>query len=225
MDLTSTADAGWQGHHLMIIHSSACRVRRRRSGSRAQSTLCRPPIWAPGCGRASECGARPTSLTLLNCLYTLVYYLYTALLLVWASGRPGTFRPTERTGRPGTIYLCVPGLGMSVGTWASTTRPEASSGRAWLGPIRTGPKRVRVGSVPGGPFGHLYIWMLEGIKRQYLLQWLLPRKLVLNKKMIFRCLCVLFNVFRICLVPTTFKQDRDFSPMTNETKRGLIAMT
>jgi hypothetical protein len=74
--------------------------------------------------------------------------------------------------------------------------------------------------MPGGPFGHLYIWVLKGIKRQHLLQLLLPRKLVLNKKMIFRCLCVSFNVFRICLVPTTFKRDRDFSPMTNETKRG-----
>jgi hypothetical protein len=29
-------------------------------------------------------------------------------------------------------------------------------GRAWPDPIRTGPKRVRAGSVPGGPFGHLY---------------------------------------------------------------------
>jgi hypothetical protein len=52
--------------------------------------------------------------------------------------------------------LCVPGLGMSLGTWASLTRPEASTGRAWPGPIRTGPKRVRAGSVPGGPFRHLY---------------------------------------------------------------------
>jgi hypothetical protein len=49
----------------------------------------------------------------------------------------------------------VPGLGMSLGTWASPTRPEASTGRAWPDPIRTGPKRVRAGSVPGGPFGHL----------------------------------------------------------------------
>jgi hypothetical protein len=45
---------------------------------------------------------------------------------------------------------------MSLGTWASPTRPEASTGRAWPGPIRTGPKRVRAGSVPGNPFGHLY---------------------------------------------------------------------
>jgi hypothetical protein len=43
---------------------------------------------------------------------------------------------------------------MSLGTWASPIRPEASTGRAWPGPIRTGPKRVRIGSVPGGPFGH-----------------------------------------------------------------------
>jgi hypothetical protein len=41
---------------------------------------------------------------------------------------------------------------MSLGTWASTTRPEALTGRAWPGPIRTGPERVRTGSVPGGPF-------------------------------------------------------------------------
>jgi hypothetical protein len=53
--------------------------------------------------------------------------------------------------------LCVPGLGMSLGTWASPTRPEASTDRAWPGPIRTGPKRVWAGSVPGGPFGHLYV--------------------------------------------------------------------
>jgi hypothetical protein len=46
---------------------------------------------------------------------------------------------------------------MPLGTWASTTRPEASTGRAWPDPIRTGPKRVRTGSVPGGPFGHLYL--------------------------------------------------------------------
>jgi hypothetical protein len=46
---------------------------------------------------------------------------------------------------------------MSLGTWASPTRPEASTGRAWPDPIRTGPKRVRAGSVPGGPFGHLYM--------------------------------------------------------------------
>jgi hypothetical protein len=45
---------------------------------------------------------------------------------------------------------------MSLGTWASPIRPEASTGRAWPDPIRTGPKRVRTGSVPGGPFGHLY---------------------------------------------------------------------
>jgi hypothetical protein len=45
---------------------------------------------------------------------------------------------------------------MSLDTWASPTRPEASTGRAWPGPIRTGSKRVRAGSVPGGPFGHLY---------------------------------------------------------------------
>jgi hypothetical protein len=51
--------------------------------------------------------------------------------------------------------LCVPGLGMSLGTWASLTRPEASTGRVWPGPIRTGPKRVRAEFVPGGPFGHL----------------------------------------------------------------------
>jgi hypothetical protein len=57
---------------------------------------------------------------------------------------------------PARFSLCVPGLGMSLGTWASPTRPEASTGRAWPGPIRTGSKRVRAGSVPGGPFGHLY---------------------------------------------------------------------
>jgi hypothetical protein len=44
---------------------------------------------------------------------------------------------------------------MSLGTWASPTRPEVLTGRAWPDPIRTGPKRVRTGSVPGGPFGHL----------------------------------------------------------------------
>jgi hypothetical protein len=70
-------------------------------------------------------------------------YLYTVLLLVRASARPD-------------FSLCVPGLGMSLGTWASPTRPEASTGRAWPGPIHTGPIRVRAGSVPGGPFGHLY---------------------------------------------------------------------
>jgi hypothetical protein len=51
--------------------------------------------------------------------------------------------------------LCVSGLDMSLGTWVSPTRPEASTGRAWPDPIRTGPKWVRAGSVPGGPFGHL----------------------------------------------------------------------
>jgi hypothetical protein len=48
---------------------------------------------------------------------------------------------------------------MSLDTWASPIRPEASTGRAWPDPIRTGPKRVRVRSVPGGPFGHLYHWL------------------------------------------------------------------
>jgi hypothetical protein len=51
---------------------------------------------------------------------------------------------------------------MSLGTWASTTRPEALTGRAWPGPIRTGPKRVRAGSGPGGPFGHLYSGLVPG---------------------------------------------------------------
>jgi hypothetical protein len=51
--------------------------------------------------------------------------------------------------------LCVPDLGMSLGTWASPTRLEASTGRAWPSLIRTGLKRVRAGSVPGDPFGHL----------------------------------------------------------------------
>jgi hypothetical protein len=46
---------------------------------------------------------------------------------------------------------------MSLGTWASPTWLEASTGRAWPGPIHTGPKRVRAGFVPGGPFGHLYV--------------------------------------------------------------------
>jgi hypothetical protein len=91
--------------------------------------------------------------------YVKCMYLYIALLLVRASGRPGTLRPTVPTGRPSTIFSCAPGLGMSLGTWASPTRPEASTGRAWPGPIRTGPKRVRAGSVPGGPFGHLYPWV------------------------------------------------------------------
>jgi hypothetical protein len=89
-------------------------------------------------------------------------YLYTDLLLVRASGRPGTLRPTGPTGRPGTIFpLCVPGLDMSLDTWASTTRPEASTSRAWPGPIRTGPKWVRARSVLGGPFGHLYLDLSE----------------------------------------------------------------
>jgi hypothetical protein len=46
---------------------------------------------------------------------------------------------------------------MSLGTWASPIRPKASTGRVWPGPIRTGPKRVRAGSMPGGPFEHLYL--------------------------------------------------------------------
>jgi hypothetical protein len=58
---------------------------------------------------------------------------------------------------------------MSLGTWASTTRPEASTGRAWPSPIRTGPKRVRTGSVPGGPFGYLYPPLAPGKKSLNLL--------------------------------------------------------
>jgi hypothetical protein len=34
-------------------------------------------------------------------------YLYTALLLVRASGRPDTLKPTVPTGRPDTIFPCV----------------------------------------------------------------------------------------------------------------------
>jgi hypothetical protein len=34
-------------------------------------------------------------------------YLYTALLLVQASGRPGTLRPTGPTGRSDTIFPCA----------------------------------------------------------------------------------------------------------------------
>jgi hypothetical protein len=34
-------------------------------------------------------------------------YLYTALLLVRASARPGPLRSTGPTGRPGTIFLCA----------------------------------------------------------------------------------------------------------------------
>jgi hypothetical protein len=86
--------------------------------------------------------------------YVKYMYLYTVLLLVRASARPGPLKPTGPARHD--FSLCVPGLGMSLGTWASPTRPEASTGRVWPGPIRTGPKRVRAGSVPGGPFGHLY---------------------------------------------------------------------
>jgi hypothetical protein len=80
-------------------------------------------------------------------------YLYTVLLLVRASARPGPLRPTGPMGRPGTIFPCA--CRVWACPWASPTRPEASTGRVWPDPIRTGPKRVRAGSVPGGPFGHL----------------------------------------------------------------------
>jgi hypothetical protein len=43
--------------------------------------------------------------------------------------------------------LCVPGLGMSLGTWASPTRPEASTDRSWSYSYRAemGSDRVRAG--------------------------------------------------------------------------------
>jgi hypothetical protein len=75
--------------------------------------------------------------------YVKYMYLYTVLLLVWASARPGPLRPNGPARHD--FSLCMPSLGMSLGTWASPTRPEASTGRAWPGPIRTGPKRVRAG--------------------------------------------------------------------------------
>jgi hypothetical protein len=70
---------------------------------------------------------------------------------------PARYVEVHRANGPGRhdFSLCVPGLDMSLGTWASPTQPEASTGRAWPDPIRTGPKRVRAGSVPGDLFGHL----------------------------------------------------------------------
>jgi hypothetical protein len=50
----------------------------------------------------------------------------------------------------------VPCLGTRLSTWAGTAQPDPLTGRAWPGTIWTGPNRVRIVSVPGGPFGHLY---------------------------------------------------------------------
>jgi hypothetical protein len=66
-------------------------------------------------------------------------YLYTALLLVWAIGSgqwPARHVQAHRTNGPARhdLSLCVPGLYMSLGTWASTTQPEASMGRNGFGP-------------------------------------------------------------------------------------------
>jgi hypothetical protein len=86
-------------------------------------------------------------------------YMYLILLLCIGSGQwSARYVQAHRANGPTRhdLYLCVPGLDMSLGTWASTTRPEALTGRAWPDTIRTGPKRVWTGSVPGGPFGHLY---------------------------------------------------------------------
>jgi hypothetical protein len=87
--------------------------------------------------------------------YVKCMYLYTATA---GSGQwSARYVEAHRANGPARhdFSLCVPGLGMSLDTWASPIRSEASTGRAWPGPIRTGPKRVRAGFVPGGPFGHL----------------------------------------------------------------------
>jgi hypothetical protein len=84
--------------------------------------------------------------------------MYLILLLCIGSGQwSARYVQAHRANGPARhdLYMSVPGLDMPLGTWASPTRPEASTGRAWPGTIRSGPKRVRTGSVPGGPFGHL----------------------------------------------------------------------
>jgi hypothetical protein len=50
--------------------------------------------------------------------------------------------------------------------------------------------------------------VLKGTKGQHLLQLPLLENWCQTKKGTFWSLCVVFNVFRICLVPTT-KQGRD----------------
>jgi hypothetical protein len=84
-------------------------------------------------------------------------YVFIYCSTVGSGQWPARHGEAHRANRPARhdFSLFGPGLGMSLGTWASTTRPEALTGRAWPGPIRTGPKRVRAGSGPGGPFGHL----------------------------------------------------------------------
>jgi hypothetical protein len=46
-------------------------------------------------------------------------------------------------------------LGTRLSTWAGTARPDPLTGRAWPDTIWTGPNRVRVVPVSGGPLGHL----------------------------------------------------------------------
>jgi hypothetical protein len=84
-------------------------------------------------------------------------YVFIYRSIVGSSQWPARYVEVHRANGPARhdFSLCVPGLGMSLGTWASPTRLEASTGRAWPGPIRTGPKRVRARSVLGSPFGHL----------------------------------------------------------------------
>jgi hypothetical protein len=62
---------------------------------------------------------------------------------------------------PGMDVSC---LGTRLSTWAGTARPDPLTGRAWPGTIWTGPKRVRAGSVPGDPFGHLYLKLVPQIE-------------------------------------------------------------
>jgi hypothetical protein len=88
--------------------------------------------------RYAACCKHLNSFVLISINNMLLYminfvkcmYLYIALLLVRASGRPGTFRPTANGPARHDLSVCVPGLGMFLGMWASTTRPEASTGCA-----------------------------------------------------------------------------------------------
>jgi hypothetical protein len=90
-------------------------------------------------------------------------YVFIYCSTVGSGQWPARYVQAHRANGPARhdLSLYVPGLGMSLDTWASTIRPEASTGRALPGPIRTGPKQVRIGSVPGGPFGHLYLSLEE----------------------------------------------------------------
>jgi hypothetical protein len=85
-------------------------------------------------------------------------YVFIYCSTVGSGQWPARYVQAHQTNRPARhdLYLRVPGLDMSLGTWANMTWPRASTGHAWPSTIRNGPKRDRTGSIPGGLFGHLY---------------------------------------------------------------------